>query len=265
MVKKALLVGINYFGSMYELRGCINDTNHVQDFLVTQCGLLADNMRVLNDGDSMKIPPTRANILQHMGWLVADSKPGDTLVFHYSGHGIQLPDSNRDETDRLDEALCPVDYMTAGYITDDDISRVLAKKVPSGVKLVCFFDCCHSGTACDLRYNFKYRGTTGDVNDFNTWGNQYLMTTESYSIMPGKVYLFSGCYDRDTSADAFVNYESQGAFTFALLQVLKKHGMAISNRLLQKYINCVLITNSFDQRTQFSCSSISDFEDVFVI
>ena len=29
--KKALLVGINYKGSQYELSGCINDTNNIKN------------------------------------------------------------------------------------------------------------------------------------------------------------------------------------------------------------------------------------------
>lgn len=33
--KRALLIGINYFGSPNELKGCINDVHNVKDFLIT--------------------------------------------------------------------------------------------------------------------------------------------------------------------------------------------------------------------------------------
>jgi hypothetical protein len=36
--KKALLIGINYFGQNGELRGCINDVQNIKKFLV--CELL---------------------------------------------------------------------------------------------------------------------------------------------------------------------------------------------------------------------------------
>lgn len=37
--------------------------------------------------------------------LVAASRPGDVLFFHFSGHGTQVPDDG--ESDGYDEAICP--------------------------------------------------------------------------------------------------------------------------------------------------------------
>lgn len=43
------------------------------------------------------------------------SKSGDSLVFHYSGHGTQ--EVNMDEIDhRYDNAICPVDHEHKGKI-----------------------------------------------------------------------------------------------------------------------------------------------------
>jgi hypothetical protein len=66
-------------------------------------------------------------------------------VFQYAGHGTQLDDLDGDETDALDEAICPVDFHEGAYIVDDDFAAVFAR-IPDGVSLTCFFDCCHSGT-----------------------------------------------------------------------------------------------------------------------
>ena len=46
-------------------------------------------------------------------------RPGDYLFFHYSGHGGQQADKDGDEADGKDETLVPLDYQTAGQITDD--------------------------------------------------------------------------------------------------------------------------------------------------
>jgi hypothetical protein len=85
-MKKAVLVGINYFGQNGELRGCINDVQNMIAFLTQNCGFSHENMVVLTDdqqaGDRR---PTRGNIENAMRWLLAGAQPGDSLFFHYSG------------------------------------------------------------------------------------------------------------------------------------------------------------------------------------
>jgi hypothetical protein len=49
------------------------------------------------------------------------------------------------DSSRLDEAICPVDFHKGELLIDDDFGRIFAK-LPDGVNLTCFFDCCHSGT-----------------------------------------------------------------------------------------------------------------------
>jgi hypothetical protein len=46
-------------------------------------------------------------------WLPAVSRPGDTVIIFFSGHGLQIPDDNGDEADGKDEVICPYDQMTA--------------------------------------------------------------------------------------------------------------------------------------------------------
>lgn len=53
--------------------------------------------------------PTRKNILAAMQWLVKDCQSGDSLVFHFSGHGSQQLDTNNDEMDGFDETPCPLE------------------------------------------------------------------------------------------------------------------------------------------------------------
>ena len=35
MTKIALLIGINYYGTSAELRGCINDVNNINNYLIS--------------------------------------------------------------------------------------------------------------------------------------------------------------------------------------------------------------------------------------
>lgn len=45
--RKALLIGINYFGQNGELRGCINDVHNVSAYLKENYGYLSENMVIL--------------------------------------------------------------------------------------------------------------------------------------------------------------------------------------------------------------------------
>jgi hypothetical protein len=57
-----------------------------------------------------------------MRWLIGGTQPGDSLFFHYSGHGSQVVDHSGDEEDGLDETICPVDFKSAGQIIDDEVN-----------------------------------------------------------------------------------------------------------------------------------------------
>jgi len=156
--KKALLIGINYFQTKNELKGCINDVTTVKAFIMKN-GFedSPPHMTVLTD-DSPTTKPTRNNILTAMMWLVHDNQPGDTLFFHYSGHGGQVEDLNGDEDDGFDETIMPVDFRTSGQIIDDDMHTLLVKPLQQGVKLIAVFDSCHSGTSLDLPFVYTPAG-----------------------------------------------------------------------------------------------------------
>ena len=85
-------------------------------------------------------------------WLLTDMRPGDSLVFHFSGHGSQKKDYAGDEEDGLDETILPTDYKTAGQIVDNDLNTMLIRPLAPGVTLHAVVDACHSGTVMDLAY-----------------------------------------------------------------------------------------------------------------
>lgn len=85
-----------------------------------------------------------------------DCQSGDSLVFYFSGHGLQQPEHREgDEIDKLDETICPVDFLREGMITDNEINSTLIRPLKEGVILHAIIDACHSGTALDLNYVYK--------------------------------------------------------------------------------------------------------------
>jgi len=53
MVKKAVIVGINYEGTKNELKGCVNDAKNSYTLLTKQYGFLPENIRILLDGQKV--------------------------------------------------------------------------------------------------------------------------------------------------------------------------------------------------------------------
>jgi hypothetical protein len=84
--RKALLIGINYFGQKNQLQGCINDVTEMSTFLHRYYGYRREDMVILTDDQANPMSrPTRANMIRAMHWLVNDARPNDSLFIHYSG------------------------------------------------------------------------------------------------------------------------------------------------------------------------------------
>ncbi|RLN00516.1 metacaspase-4-like [Panicum miliaceum] len=125
--KRAVLVGINYPGTDGELKGCLNDVARMRRCLVDRFGFDGAGIRVLADADPST--PPGANIRLELERLIRDARPGDTLFFHYSGHGLQLPaETGEDDDTGYDECIVPCDL---NLIKDQDFTELVAK-VPDG-------------------------------------------------------------------------------------------------------------------------------------
>lgn len=99
---------------------------------------------------------TKKNIVSKFKALVADSKKGDVVYIHFSGHGQLVTDVNGDEQDGWDEAWIPYDaYLIYGrkdkgekHLVDDEINVLLTnirKKIGESGRLLVVVDACHSG------------------------------------------------------------------------------------------------------------------------
>ena len=239
--RTAFLVGINYINTDSELSGCYNDVVNVAQYLRSTLGYAAGSIAILTDGNrgrfgtASALPPTRQNIIAGLTTLVAGMIPGDEAVFHFSGHGSLVRDTNADEVTGFDSCLCPVDYAApasvgGGMITDDEIRTLLVNKVPRGARLYVILDCCHNGTGCDIRYKYEDFSVLLSPPSarnplWRTLQRAYLQG--KYTETAGEVYMISGCRDEQTSADAYINNAFAGALTYAVFSILRANQATI--------------------------------------
>jgi hypothetical protein len=161
---RALIVGVeNYPNPKLHLRGIRDDVRLLTEVLVDKGMFKKDEIRILLDKDA-----TKRNIAgQFKEWLIDGTRPGDTALFYFSGHGTQVWDENGDETDDgKDEVLICWDAKitapkvrrvfngmsgesynvrsTRNLFIDDEIHGLLNKM--KGRRVLFVSDSCHSGT-----------------------------------------------------------------------------------------------------------------------
>ena len=239
--RKALLVGINRYPSQFpSLKGCVNDALMMGQLLVDEFDFeTGEDMRMLVDERA-----TKAAILERLDWLVADVRPGDILVFHYSGHGAQVPDRDGDEADKLDECLCPYDFSWDDPLTDDDL-RERVERVPVGANFTVILDCCHSGTGLRATPgqtpmpsvarrllappDIAFRAVKKVTIDANLVNRSVTMTEfrslerNRFGRSLGDVgVLISGCKAEQESKDAWIQGDYHGALSYSLYEALKE-------------------------------------------
>jgi len=273
-MKNALLVGINRYktpGS--DLQGCVNDVENMMDMLTTKFKF--DSIIKLTDKKA-----TTKNIKSELEDLINQAEVGDIILFHYSGHGSQVKDYNKDETDGVDEIICPHDLnWQSKMITDDYIYKTFSK-LKDGVTLVYISDSCHSGS---MLRNAVSEKELIEVPKFLTppdevleeifkaksaiYDNDAKMTMimadgkkkkETFENVNG--ILLSGCESTQTSADAYINRKYQGAFTATLLYVLKKFNYDITYKDLIQEVNRRLDILGYSQNPQLQCKQ--ELEDL---
>lgn len=314
---KALLVGINYFGTDSALNGCINDIHNVLDYLKSRfevvneivlesnasrdingdsndsadavVGSVVQYLRskfeskklsvkeyqqtqnvdmahstldvlILTDDKSIRDPqyPRKANILRGFDWLTSGATSDSHLFFHYSGHGTYVTDTNGDEMDKRDEALCPVDYNDNGFIIDDDVNKRLIDPLPKGCTMRIITDCCHSGSITDLHYYY-------DNADFVAAKNKEdaLKEDKKEKINDANVVAWSGCMDNQTSADAYINGNFAGAMTATFLEIMRDKKLGHTYADVYELLLTRLKQKKYSQRPILSCSKPVKLTDTF--
>ncbi|XP_076950455.1 metacaspase-1-like [Bidens hawaiensis] len=197
--KKAVIIGISYKSSRNELKGCINDAKNMKYLLTNKFKFPESSILIRpaceEETDPYKIP-TKQNMRMTLYWLVLGCQPGDSLVFHYSGHGSRQRNYNGDEVDGYDETLCPLDHKTQGMIVDDEINATIVRPLPCGVKLHAIVDSCYSGTILDLP--FLCRMTQ---SGYYSWEDHRPKSGVWKGSNGGEVFCISACDDHQKSDD----------------------------------------------------------------
>lgn len=264
--RRAVTIGINYLTlprGRGQLSGCINDSDTITGLLTDVLGFQQSQIRRLRD-DRSDMMPTKANILEAFRWLTEAAQPGDHLFLHYSGHGGQMEDRHGDEKDGKDETLMPCDFQRAGQITDDQLYAMLVANLPKGCRLMVVLDCCHSGTALDLRFKVQISRDGRSATLHKRHRRKLVGGGLAPEPTKADVIMLSGCKDNQTSADVSAGSlgteAAAGAMTTALRHALTP---TISCHKLLKNMRRFLKSNRFKQVPQMSSEQFVQLDSTF--
>ena len=144
---RALVVGVDVYSRLpasVQLQGARADAEDIAEALSRDGGKPV----VLFDADV-----TRANIVARMDSLVAESKPGDFVLFAYAGHGMQTPEYARwqgIDPDGVNEQIALSGFSFSGegvdeIIVNPEIRAWLSRLDAKGVDAVVIMDSCFGG------------------------------------------------------------------------------------------------------------------------
>lgn len=199
----ALVVANNYTSlPSIALHGCFRDGDKMALCLTRHQHVPRSSLRKLHDA-------TVPQFQQAVADLVAHAAQDKTCWFHYSGHGTQTPNDDGTEQDGQDEDIVMCGARSYELVKDDWLLQNLV--VPFArqkARLVMVFDCCHSGTVCDMdRLPAELRSD------------------------PPTVFCWSACQDSEVATETA---GTNGVFTDALCRVLLNRPLEQSLQTLEQ-------------------------------
>lgn len=253
--KLALIIAIGTYDSTtgWKSISSLNDINYMKPALIGQ-SFEESNIEILKNEQA-----TKGGIIAAIDRLIAKAKPGDIVVFHFSGHGQQIfDDANKDEADGYDEALVAYDakmryggsYTGQNHLRDDELGmklKALRKNIGKDGSLLVLLDACHSGT-----------GTRGQEFAI-TRGTEAKCEPEGYAktITPSRGNGAEGVFDdKDLLSNMVVisaasadqlNYETKdakqngvGSLSYAFSQAISQTSGTINYKILFEKIKTAI-------------------------
>ena len=256
---RALLIGIDQypnFEASYQLFGAAADAEVMAHWLVVTLGFDRRDIELLQNHEA-----GRSAVLQSMEALRQRARPGDRLVFFFSGHGSQMTDREGDEGDGLDETLVPHDSGRTPAqnrdITDDEIHAWAATVLEITPHLLLIFDCCHSGTL--HRPGWRSRAVPADLRPSQDLPPSPMAifndrVTRDVRIGPKPLRL-SACGDDEQAWELppiLADGRARGAFTYHLLRCLEAGDTSVTWREAVDKVSKTFKDTNLEQRPEGS-------------
>jgi metacaspase-1 len=237
--KLALLVGINTY-PVLPLEGCLTDIELQRHLLIHRFGFNPRDIYTLTDGQA-----TRQGILEAFEeHLIRQAKPGDVVVYHYSGHGSRVFDPNPiivepGNKGGLNSTFVPINsglpagYPDKGGVVEDIMGHTLFLLMLAlkSENFTAVLDSCYSGGGTRPEYRVRSRdgGSNIQISPVEKayqeqWLSRLKLSPEKFVELyrkgVAKGVVLAATNPEQTAIDAQLNGFSAGAFTYLLTYYL---------------------------------------------
>ncbi|MGC1394353.1 MAG: caspase family protein [Coleofasciculaceae cyanobacterium] len=227
--KLALLIGINTYPKS-PLYGCVTDVNLQQQLLIHRFGFNPKDILMITDEQA-----TRQGILDAFEeHLIKQAKPGDVVVYHFSGHGSQVRDTDCDMSDCLNSTFVPVDSRLSNADRVPDIMGHTLFLLMDALKtenVTVVLDSCHSGggTRGNLRIRSRNSPTPPQITNTEQayqqkWLSMLNLSADAFKQRRragvAKGVVIASAKRNQLAADSPFQDFFAGAFTYLMTQYL---------------------------------------------
>ena len=178
---------------------------------------------------------TRQGILAAIDQLIADTQPGDLIVFYYSGHGSRRLDTLSSKN-HLDETIVPIDaWKGVEDIRDKELALRFDKIVyDKHAHLTAMYDSCDSGTMARGITDSVQRTLSYDDRDVAQEKKAEPTTVTELDLkqipQKGDSIIIAAAGPTESAVEALYPDDGQyhGAFTRAVVRVLQSNTQTLS-------------------------------------
>lgn len=280
--KLALLVGIDRYESR-PLEGCVNDLDLQRYLLIYRFGFNPKDILVLSDREA-----TRKGMLEAFEeHLIKQAKPGDVVVYHYSGHGSRIFDPHPISTklgtpQGLNGTFVPADgnlpngYPNTGGEVKDIMGHTLFLLM-SALKtenVTVVLDSCFSGAATrEMRVRSREGGknilvSAEETNYQQQWLSRLKMSPEDfvkgYRTGVAKGVVLAATAPNQLAQETEINGFKAGLFSYLLTHYLWQEDRNIE-RVFQKIMPEIPKRTNQSPRYEVKPGSESQRKSLFFI
>ena len=259
----AVLIGINFYLKPLKL-------NMEQYLGITETPVHIDVFTASTPSDTNSRHPTEKpgqwptyeNVTSSLKRITDESKPGDFVYIHYSGHGTEKKSncSEHSNKDTGDLALVLFHPDGSRYLHGLELACLLKEMVNKGLLVMLVLDCCFSGSvvrhsdrentgiraisydfATDAAYPQKPYTCNGHQIGFDTLRDAHVLP--KWLVDPDGYIVLSACGPHEKAHELrFDEDKRTGALSYFLFHALTSlgHGTKITNQSLYQHLRIKL-------------------------
>ncbi|MBD2528867.1 caspase family protein [Nostoc flagelliforme FACHB-838] len=215
--KLALLIGINQYPQIPALSGCLTDVELQRELLIHRFGFQGSDILTLTEEQASR-EFIEAAFLDHLG---KQAKPGDVVVFHFSGYGSRVkletsPDTGQNALVAANVGQYAQNEKIVNHILEETL-LLLLRSLPTN-RVTAVLDT--SYYAPNTVLGLKIRALQESVGKLAPEELDFLKQLKTQKLSSTPIVLAATSEPNQTAREGFFSGFTTGLFTYALTQYL---------------------------------------------